>query len=215
MRVLSVNVAQPQVVRVGGRRVETAIFKRPAEGPVRVSSLNLVGDAQADLAVHGGVDKAVYVYSWKNVEFWRQKLGRDDLRPGTFGENLTVDEFLDGEVAIGDELEIGTARFQVTAPRIPCYKLGIALGRPDFPKIFHSSGRNGFYLRVLRQGVIAAGDPVLAAGSRESERVSIAEFVFLVRARGADQKTLERVLKLKALPDSWKSWLAEKVGLTA
>ncbi|MBI1984021.1 MAG: MOSC domain-containing protein, partial [Acidobacteria bacterium] len=163
-----VNVAQPKVIIVGGRRVRTGIFKTPVAGPVKVGRMNLDGDAQADLSVHGGPHKAVYAYSWKNVEFWRRELGRDDLGPGSLGENFTLDDLPDTEISIGDELEIGTARFLVTQPRLPCYKLGIALGLPDFPKIFHRSGRNGFYLRVLREGVIAVGDEVVEPKMRIS-----------------------------------------------
>lgn len=140
MKVLSVNASLPKVATVGGQSVETGIFKEPVSGPVKVRALNLERDAQADLSVHGGSDKAVYAYSWKNIEYWRTRLKRHDLGAGTFGENLTVDEMLDSEVAIGDELEIGSARFLVTQPRLPCFKLGIALGLPDFPKVFHQSG---------------------------------------------------------------------------
>src|SRR5713101_1871106 len=177
MQLISVNVALPKVVSVQGRSVETGIFKRPVAGPVAVGALNLDGDRQADLSVHGGPDKALYVYSWKNVEFWRGSLHRKDLHPGTFGENLTADHLPDDEVAIGDQLEIGTARFEVTQPRLPCYKLGIALGQADFPKIFHRSGRNGFYLRVLQEGRIAAGDLIRKTPVADSGKMTIAEFV--------------------------------------
>lgn len=177
MELLSINVAVPKTVVANGRRVETGIFKQPVSGPVRVGTLNLDGDRQADLSVHGGANKAVYVYSWKNVEHWRKFLQRDDLHPGSFGENLTVDELTDTEVSIGDVLEIGTARFQVTQPRLPCYKLGIALGQPDFVKIFEEGGRNGFYLRVLTEGMIQAGDKIQRISDGGANKVSVAEFV--------------------------------------
>jgi len=215
MKLLSVNVALPKVVTSNGRQVETGIFKLPVSGPVRVTTLNLEGDRQADLAVHGGANKAVYAYSWKNVEYWMKFLERDDLRPGSFGENLTVDDLADTEVSIGDELEIGTARFQVTQPRLPCYKLGIALGRPDFVKVFEEGGRNGFYLRVLEEGTIRAGDEIRRIAHDEANKVSVAEFVQLYRARAAtgrkiSSSELARVLRLNALPKGWKSWLKKK-----
>lgn len=211
MKLLAVNVSLPKVVTVDGQRVETGIFKKPVSGPVMVRSQNLEGDLQADLSVHGGPDKAVYVYSRKNIEYWRETLRRDDLRPATFGENFTVDELLENEVAIGDELEIGTARFLVTQPRLPCYKLGIALGLPDFPKVFHRSGRNGFYLRVLREGTIEAGDAIQKIESPNGARMTIAEFVRIATSKSLTDVDLERVLSLPALPRSWKIHLTEKL----
>jgi MOSC domain-containing protein YiiM len=211
MELLSINVAVPKTVVANGRRVDTGIFKQPMSGPVRVGTLNLEGDRQADLSVHGGANKAVYVYSWKNVEYWRKFLRRDDLHPGSFGENLTVDELADTEVSIGDVLEIGTARFQVTQPRFPCYKLGIALGRPDFVKTFEEGGRNGFYLRVAKEGTIQAGDKIRRIASDDPETVTVAEFANIYRARNADGPKISsaevaRLLHLHALPDSMKAW---------
>lgn len=210
MKLLSVNVSLPKVVTVDGQHVETGIFKKPVSGPVKVRAHNLEGDRQADLSVHGGPDKAIYVYSLKNVEYWRAELKRQDLSAGTFGENLTVDELLDDEVSIGDELEAGTARFVVTQPRLPCYKLGIALGLPGFPKVFHRSGRNGFYLGVLRDGTVEAGDPIRKIETPNGARVTIAEFVRIATSKSFAQTDLERVLGLPALPRSWKTHLIEK-----
>lgn len=211
MKVLSVNVSLPKVVTVDGQRVATGIFKQRVSGPVKVLGHNLEGDLQADLSVHGGPDKAVYVYSWKNIEYWRTKLKRHDLGAGTFGENLTVDELLDDEIAIGDKLEIGTARFLVTQPRLPCFKLGIALGLPDFPKVFHRRGRNGFYLRVLQEGVVAAGDEIRKIESSNGARMTIAEFVRIATSKSFTQAELDRVLSLHALPRSWKTHLIEQL----
>ena len=210
MKLLSVNVSLPKVVTASGERVETGIFKKPVGGPVRVRTLNLEGDLQADLSVHGGPDKAVYVYSWKNLEYWREALRRDDLGPGTFGENFTVDGLLENEVSIGDELEIGTARFLVTQPRLPCFKLGIALGRPDFPKAFHHSGRNGFYLRVLREGTVEAGDAIRKIEPSNGPGMTIAEFVRIATSKSFTAGELDRLLSLSALPRSWKDHLAAK-----
>jgi MOSC domain-containing protein YiiM len=210
MRVISINVARPTFVTTNGQRVKTSIFKKPVEGPVAVRSLNLDGDEQSDLRVHGGRDKAVYAYAWRNVEHWRQYLRRDDFGPGTFGENLTLDGLTDEEVAIGDELEIGTARFVVTQPRLPCFKLGIALDLPEFPGVFHRNGRNGFYLRVLKEGVIRAGDEIRTTLLTGQARVTIAEFVRLSSSRPLNPEDLDRILKLDALPQPWKDSLLRK-----
>lgn len=211
MKLLSVNVSLPKIVTVDGQRVETGIFKKPVAEPVMVRSQNLEGDLQADLSVHGGPDKAVYVYSWKNIDYWRETLRRKDLGPGTFGENFTVDELLESEVSIGDELEIGSARFLVTQPRLPCYKLGIALGLADFPKVFHRSGRNGFHLRVLQEGTIEAGDTIRKVGPSDGQRMTIAEFVRIATSKSFTDADLERVLTQPALPRSWKIHLTEKL----
>jgi MOSC domain-containing protein YiiM len=214
MKVLSINVALPQSVPHGKTRVETGIFKKPVAGPVRVGKLNLDGDRQADLKVHGGVNKAVYAYSVENIEYWCKRLKRGDLGAGTFGENLTVDERLETDVAIGDEFEIGTARFQVSQPRLPCFKLGIAMGDPLFPKIFQSSRRTGFYLRVLREGVISAGDSIRRFCTSDAEPVTVAEMVRIISARRPSRADAERALKLQALSEGWKRQIAEKLGRT-
>src|SRR5579859_133151 len=211
MKLLSINIALPKAVAADGQRVETGFFKQSVNGPARVGKLNIEGDGQADLSAHGGVDKAVYVYSWKNVEYWKTFLKREDLHPGSFGENLTVDELLDTEVCLGDQFEIGTARFLVTQPRFPCFKLGIAMGRPDFVKTFHAGGRNGFYLRVLQEGTISAGDKIRRIASDGPATVTVAEFVAIYRTRNATPEILLRLADHPALPNSWKLWLKEKV----
>jgi len=211
MKLLSINVALPEVIRVDERPVSTAIYKKPVAGPVQVERLNLAGDRQADLSVHGGAHKAAYVYSIENVQYWQKVLQRNDLGPGSFGENLTVEDLLETEVAIGDELEIGSARFQVTQPRIPCFKLAHALGLPAFPKMFLESGRTGFYLRVLKEGVITAGDPVVHLPNRAAPRVTISEFARVVHTREASEDQLRRIRSLQALPAPWHSWLERKV----
>jgi MOSC domain-containing protein YiiM len=211
MKLISINVAQPKVVAHGKRNVETGIFKMPVSGAIRVGTLNIEGDRQADLSVHGGAKKAVYAYSWENVEYWRERQRRDDLVAGTFGENLTVDELLETEVAIGDELEIGTARFQVSQPRLPCFKLGIAIGQPDFPKIFQRSGRTGFYLRVLREGIITAGDSIRQFPTTDSDPVTVAEMVRIISARRPKPEDAKRALNLQALSEGWKRQITEKM----
>lgn len=210
MKIISINVSLPRLVSIHGKEVETGIFKAPVSGPVQVRTLNLDGDGQADLSVHGGPDKAVYLYSWDNILHWRKILQREDLGPGSFGENLTVDEFGENDVAIGDEFAIGTARFVVTQPRLPCYKLALALETPSIPKTFLESGRTGSYFRVLQEGTIQAGDPICPLPSREPVRVTIAEFVQLYREKRATREQIKRILSLGALPEDWKDWLLRK-----
>ena len=210
MKVISINVSLPRVVSVHGKEVETGIFKIPVSGPIVVGKLNLQGDGQADLSVHGGPDKAVYLYSWDNILYWKKALQRDDLGPGSFGENLTVEGLGENEVAIGDEFAIGTARFVVTQPRLPCFKLALALETPSIPKTFLESGRTGFYLRVLQEGTLQAGDPIYPLPSREPVRVTIAEFVELYRIKRATRDQIRKILSLAALPEDWKNWLTSK-----
>lgn len=170
MRVLSVQVGMPQEVAWHGRMVQTAIFKQPVAGPVAVRRLNLEGDAQADLTVHGGAAKAIYAYPGEHYPAWREELGWPDLPWGAFGENLTLEGLLETDVAIGDRLRIGTAEFVVTQPRQPCYKLALRFNRLDIGKLFMASARSGFYFAVLREGVLAAGDPVEHLPSAEPRR---------------------------------------------
>lgn len=210
MKLISVNAALPKEIIAGRHRVETAIFKLPVNGPVRVGRLNLDGDRQADLAVHGGENKAVYAYSWQNIEYWKKFLRRDDLHAGSFGENLTVDGLPDSEISIGDELEIGTARFKVTQPRFPCFKLGIAMGHPDFVKTFDQSGRNGFYLAVIQEGVIEAGGEIRRIANTNPGAITVAEFANVYRSMNASgRKTssseIRRLLEQGGLPDSFKA----------
>ena len=210
IKILSINVGLPKAVLIDGEQIQTAIFKAPTAGSMKVTKLNLKGDQQADLSVHGGPDKAVYVYSWENILYWRQQLQREDLGPGSFGENLTVEGLLDQEVAIGDELEAGTARFQVTQPRLPCFKLAARIGLPGFPKVFLQSGRTGFYLRVLEEGVISAGDSIRRIEVQGPRRVTVAEFTKLYRNREVSNGLVVDALSLEALPESWKTWLRRK-----
>jgi len=212
VKLISINVGVPKVVVAEKREVVTSIFKLPVSGPVKAGRLNLEGDRQADLSVHGGEFKAVYAYSWQNIEYWKKFLRRDDLGPGSFGENLTVDGLLDTEVSIGDELEIGTARFRVTQPRFPCYKLGIAMGQSGFVKTFDQSGRNGFYLSVLQEGVITARDEIKKFTNDDPRTITVAEFANIYRSRNtAGQKTtssmIRRMLEQGGIPESLKSSL--------
>lgn len=160
MRVVSVNVGLPRVVRWNGGEVTTGIFKKPVEGRIPLRRLNLEGDRQADLSVHGGAAKAVYAYPLEHFAFWREELG-DELPFGAFGENLTIDGLpLEQDIAVGDRFRIGTAELIVTQPRLPCYKLGLRFGRRDMVKRFLASRRTGYYLAVGAEGNVGAGDRV-------------------------------------------------------
>ncbi len=176
MKILSVCVGQPRLVEYNGEPVATAIYKFPVEGKVRVLDFSLEGDAQADLRVHGGYSKSVYVYPSEHYEFWREELPEMELPFGIFGENLTSEGLTEKDVRVGDRLKIGTAEFLVTEPRQPCYKLGIRFGRTDIIKKFAQSGRSGFYLAVAKKGELAAGD-VIEIIEREEFGISIDEIV--------------------------------------
>jgi len=174
MRLLSIQVGRPRDIDWHGEQVRTSIFKTPVTGPVGVRRLNLEGDEQSDLTVHGGPRKAVYVYPSEHYEYWRTELPDAALDWGAFGENLTTEGLLEDRVCIGDRLLCGSAEFVVTQPRQPCYKLGVKFDRLDMVKRFYRSGRSGLYLGVLREGTIAAGD-ALTLIATPGERITIAD----------------------------------------
>jgi MOSC domain-containing protein YiiM len=180
VKIISVNVGGPRDVPWRGRIVRTSIWKYPVEGRVRVRTLNLDGDEQSDLSVHGGADKAVYVYPSEHYPFWRSAVPNMDFPWGAFGENLTTEGLLEDNVRIGDRLRAGSAEFVVTQPRFPCYKLGIRFGTEKMIVRFLRSGRSGFYLAVLREGDVAAGDAIERIAS-DPESSSIAD-VFTQRS---------------------------------
>jgi MOSC domain-containing protein YiiM len=202
MKVISVNVGLPREIPVGDRMVATGIFKEPVAGPVRVRTLNLEGDRQADLSVHGGVDKAVYAYPSEHYPFWQRELGRD-LKWAAFGENLTVEGLLEEKVSVGDRLEIGTALFEVTQPRLPCFKLAAKFQRDDIIQRFLESRRSGFYLRVLREGILEA-DMAIDWIPSESIRVTIQELVDLYKNKNPKRDQIERALSARGLSASWR-----------
>jgi MOSC domain-containing protein YiiM len=176
---------------------------------VRVSTLNIAGDRQSDLSVHGGADKAVYVYPSEHYDYWRRELPGVDLPWGAFGENLTTTG-LSEEFRIGDRLKIGTAEFAVTQPRLPCYKLGIRFGRADMVKRFMRSGRTGFYLRVVREGEVEARDSI-SLDARGAESLTVADIVRLHTQDAANQKMLMRAANLEGLPESWREYFRKRV----
>ncbi len=208
--VVSVNVGTRRTVEWHGRSVETGIWKSPVEGRVSVRGVNVDGDEQADLRVHGGVDKAVYAYALEDYEWWSSKLGRV-LEPGTFGDNLTVAAFDPSDAVIGSRWRIGTAVLQVTQPRQPCFKIGMRMGDAGFVDEFEIAARFGAYLRIIVEGDVAAGDEVDAMGLERAVSpfghgagITVRE---LGKAdRGADRSFLERVLADPAVTEGWHEW---------
>src|SRR5215471_5811009 len=210
-----------------GHTVTTGIFKNPVHGRIKLRRLNLDGDAQADLNVHGGKDKAVYCYQWQHYEFWKRELPGRDLPFGMFGENFTVDGLLEGSVHLGDRFAIGSAEVVVTQPRMPCYKLGVRFASDEMVKRFLASARTGFYLAVTREGEVGAGDEIKLL-SRDPSAVPVSEITRLYVAKPAahgeagaattdrtfgpdDAAVVLRALQVDAFPESWKSYLRDRL----
>jgi MOSC domain-containing protein YiiM len=215
MRVISVNVGLPREVAWHGTSVSTGIYKEPVDGRVALRKLNLEGDGQADLTVHGGEYKAVYCYPLEHYEYWKRELPGRELPMGVFGENLTVVGASEESVHLGDRFQVGSAEVVVTQPRRPCYKLGIRFESDDMVRRFLASGRTGFYVAVTREGEVGAGDEMKVL-SRDPNGVSISEIVRLYtmkRFGGAEMTVVERASRVAAFPESWKEYLAERVGL--
>ncbi|GHO81364.1 molybdenum cofactor biosynthesis protein [Ktedonobacter sp. SOSP1-85] len=209
MRVISVNVGLPRTVNWEGKEFQTAIYKQPVEGRVRVRKENLEGDRQTDLKNHGGFDKAVYAYSADNYPYWQRELNRDELPWGSFGENLTLTGLNEHEVHIGDIFRIGNATFQITQPRTPCYKLEARLQQERFIKPFQDSGLVGFYLAVLEEGDVAAGDPIELL-KRDETSMTIAE-VAAVIADKSDLVALRRAAELEHFPPKVRAIFARSL----
>jgi MOSC domain-containing protein YiiM len=207
---VSVNVGRPREVDWHGRMVRTSIWKSPVRGLVRVNSLNLEGDEQSDLSVHGGPEKAVYAYPREHYEYWRRELQATDLAWGAFGENFTTEGLLEPEIRIGDRIRAGSAEFLVTQPRMPCFKLGIRFGRDDMVKRFLRSGRSGFYLAVVREGDVGTGDSLEFAG-RDEHGVTVADIASLYARDQDNEELLRRAVDVPALPDSWKGYLRKRL----
>ena len=203
MQLRSINVSAAVQVMHQGELVSTGIFKKPVAGPVAVESLGLAGDQQADLRHHGGVDKAVYGYPWEHYGHWSRELDREDFIPGQFGENLTTEGVLESEICIGDRLRVGSVLLEVTQPRVPCFKLGIRMRLPGFPKVFLRSGLVGFYFRVLEPGTITAGDAVTLEPS-EHVRVSVQEVSRVRFFDSGNKSAIETILKNPALAAVWR-----------
>jgi ferredoxin-NADP reductase/MOSC domain-containing protein YiiM len=203
-RLLSVNVGLPRDVAWHGRTVHTAVWKRPVDGPRQVRRLNIDGDGQGDLAGHGGEHRAVFVYQIESYRYWQDQLGRDDFEYGQFGENLTITGLADDQVCIGDRYQIGEALFEVTQPRVTCYRVGIRMNEPRMPSLLVSRHRPGFYFRVLREGAVRAGDEIaqVAVGP---EAMTVAEADGLLYLPGHSRERVLSALRIPALPDGWKA----------
>ena len=212
MRVVSVNVGLPREVLWKGTRVSTGIFKSPVTGSVEVKTLNLRGDQQADLTVHGGVHKAVYAYPSEHYPFWRGELPQADLAWGAFGENLTTEGLMEDALYIGDRLRVGSALLMVTQPRMPCYKITIRFDRDDMIKRFIASKTSGFYFSVVEEGEVAAGSPIEIV-HREPDRVSVTDINHLYFGTSRSTELLNRAVQLEALPASWRDYLRERAHL--
>ena len=203
-RLLSVNVGLPQDVPWQGRTVHTAVWKQPVPGPQMVRRINIDGDGQGDLAGHGGEHRAVFVYQIDSYRYWQQQLGRDDFSYGQFGENFTVEGLADGQVRIGDRYQIGQALFEVTQPRVTCYRVGIRMNDPRIPALLVSHHRPGFYLRVLREGAVQAGDEIVPVAPGP-EAMTVAEVDALLYLPGHSRQRVAQALRIPALPDGWKA----------
>jgi MOSC domain-containing protein YiiM len=215
MKIISLNVGLPREVTWHGQPVTTGIFKEPVSGRLALRKLNLDGDRQADLSVHGGEYKAVYCYPHEHYAYWKNELPNHELPLAIFGENFTTEGLLEQEVFLGDRFAVGTAEVIVTQPRLPCYKLSIRFQSDGMVKKFLSSARTGFYLAVTREGQVGAGDAIQEI-SRDPNRVSIAEIVRLYVAKkysDSDKELLRRTLKIDSFPESWKEHFRERASL--
>ncbi len=202
MHVVSVNVGMPREVDWNGSTVSTAIFKEPVEGKVAVRTLNLDGDAQTDLTVHGGAEKAVYAYPFEHYEYWQAQLGRS-LPLAAFGENLTTEGLLEGSVHIGDEFIVGTARLIVTQFRMPCFKLGIRFGDPGMVKAFLQSGRLGIYFAALEEGAVSQGDAIELVHT-DKRLITLSDMLRVSRDRHAQADDLRQLIAIPALAEGWR-----------
>ena len=214
MKLLSVNLGLPREIFHEGRMIRTGIFKTPVQGPVRVSALNIDGDQQADLTVHGGPSKAIYVYPSEHYAFWRNELPEVEFPWGSFGENLSAEGLLEKDINIDDRLCVSSVELAVTEPRLPCYKLSVKFNRDDMVKRFLKSRRTGFYCAVLREGMINAGDPIHSL-SGDEHRVTVADITRLYAFDKTDYAAMRRAVEVKALPESWKGFFRERLRKVA
>jgi MOSC domain-containing protein YiiM len=206
-RLLSVNVGRLRTVPRGTGTVETAIWKEPVNGRVAARGTQLEGDRQADPRVHGGHDKAVYAYAREDYDWWEDRLGRE-LVPGSFGENLTTEGLDLNTARVGDRWEVGSVLLEVSEPRLPCFKLGLRMGDPTFPKRFAAAVRPGAYLRILHEGDLGAGDEIRVV-DRPDHDVTME---LVARAKLHDSTLAERVLAAPALSDRWRAWALERAA---
>lgn len=211
MRVVSVNVGLPREATWKGEVVLSGIFKEPVNGPVAIRGLNLAGDRQADLSVHGGADKAVYGYPSEHYEYWRREVPDIAMGWGMFGENLTTEGMAEADVNIGDRFRVGSAELRVTGPRLPCYKLAMKFRRDDIIRRFLASGRTGFYFAVATVGFVQAGGPIELV-SRDKAGVSVSELTRLYTDKQPSLESLRRVADVESLPESWRDYFRRKLS---
>jgi MOSC domain-containing protein YiiM len=209
MRIVAVNVGLPREVVWKGITVRTAIFKEPVAGTVGIRKLNLAGDQQADLTVHGGSEKAVYAYPAEHYEYWRKQLPDVVLSWGAFGENLTTEGLGEDTLCIGDLLRVGSATLRVAQPRMPCYKLELRFNRDDMIKRFLSSGRSGFYFSVIEPGDVRSGSKVEIL-NRDPDGVTVSDIVRLYLGHSRDPELLLRAMNLSSLPGHWRTQLLQR-----
>jgi len=211
MKVISLNVGRPRLVVWDGQPVSTGIYKTPVGGRVMLRTLNLDGDRQADLTVHGGPHKAAYLYPSEHYAFWREELPGTELPWGMFGENFTAEGLDEATVNVGDRFRIGSAEVTVTQPRMPCHKLGIKFGRMDMLKRFLASGRTGFYFSVEREGEVGAGDEIELL-ARDENNVTVADITRLYARDRGDFETMRRALAVEALPEKWRRQFGQQLS---
>ncbi len=210
MRIVSLNAGRPRLVMRNDEPVSTGIFKEPVNGRVMLRTLNLDGDRQADLTVHGGPEKAVYLYPSEHYAFWKRELPDMDLPWGMFGENFTAEGILETETHIGDRFRIGSAEVMVTQPRMPCYKLGIRFGRTDIIRKFLASERTGFYFSVLQEGEVGAGDEIQPM-EKNTSGVRVVDVTRLYSSEKDNVDLLQRAIATEALPDSWREYFRKRI----
>ena len=210
MKILSVNVGLPREVLFGEEIVTTGIFKRPVEGQVKLRKLNLDGDKQADLTVHGGEDKAVYAYPMEHYEYWQHELPNTALPWGMFGENFTMQGLIEDAVNIGDRFRIGSAEVVATQPRMPCYKLGVKFGRMDIVRRFLASSRPGIYFKVLQEGEVEAGNSIELI-SKDESNITVKDIVRLYVKDNKDIESMQRAIRVKALPIGWRYHFRQQI----
>lgn len=210
-QIVSLNVGLPRRVVFNGQVVTTGIFKEPTDGHVMIRRLNLDGDKQADLTVHGGVDKAVYSYAAEHYDYWRGELPSMNLPWGMFGENFTTQGLLEDNVNIGDTLQVGSAKLMVTQPRMPCYKLGVRFGRMDIVRRFMASGRPGIYFKVLEEGEVVKGDKINII-SKDKNNITVIDIVRMYNRDHRDIEIMKRAIKIGALPEGWKYEFLQRIN---
>ena len=211
MKLVSVNVGLPREVVWQGKTIMTGIFKAPVEDPVTLRRHNLDGDRQADLSVHGGPTKAVYIYLTQHYTYWADELPEMDLPWGSFGENFTVDGLDENSVNIGDEFRVGTSKVMVTEPRMPCSKLNARFGRADMVKRFLQSQRSGFYFGVIEEGQVQRGDE-LELLSRHAEGLTVADVIRLYTTEKKNSSLLRKAISVAALPETWRGYFEHQLG---